>query len=151
MDFGFNPGLILPVATDVVSLTSHLYASKIANKMAKARLDKYKDKMDMKYNVNMSVGVDYGAYPDFDHGGSYIALDPANDKYLYDPVGIYAQVELTGGFGINKVMNVEITGLKFPDLSNIKFHLPLLKLPFTMSGSMNFSSIYTNIYRYGRK
>jgi len=84
-------------------------------------------------------------------GGSYIALDPSKGTYMYDPVAIYAQVELSGGFSIDKIAGVEVKGLNFSDLSGIKFNIPLLKLPFTMSSSMNFSSIYTNMYRYGRK
>lgn len=146
MTFGLNLGLALPLASDITSVTSPLWATKKANKIMQKKLAEYKETIGVTSNVNLHTTIDYGAYSLDD--GNYIYL--SDDKYLFDEVGIYAQLKLSGGFSIDRISDIPLKGLSVPNLSPISINIPVFKLPFTISNIINFSGIYTNMYRYAR-
>jgi RHS repeat-associated protein len=146
MTFGLNAGLFLPFMSDAASLTSTLWASKIAQKQYNELMRQAKENgVDVDSNIKLSATIDYGVYTE--DSGNWIAGSNDGD-FVYNEVGVSLRLKvLDGGFSVNKIGQTSISGLQIINMSGFKLDFPLLKLPFTYTSAIHFTNAYANSYR----
>jgi RHS repeat-associated protein len=151
MTFGLNAGIFLPFMSDAASLTSPLWASKIAQKKYNELMRQAKENgVDVDSNVKLSATIDYGVYTE--DSGNWLAGSNDGD-FVYNEVGVSLRLKvLDGGFSVNKIGQTSIGGLQILNMSGFKLDFPLLKLPFSYTSAIHFTNAYANSYRlWGRR
>lgn len=141
MTFGFNPGIVLPLISDVSSLSSPLWTKKFTQKKYNETVKKINESgVSLKENMKLKVSVDYGYYTD---DGYWLA--PTNEGgFVYNEIGVTARIEvMSGGFSIDKVGPISPSGLSTIDFSGFKIDYPLFRLPFNHTTAIHFSNAYS--------
>jgi hypothetical protein len=146
MTFGLNAGIFLPFMSDVASLTSPLWASKIAQKKYDELIKNANESgVDVDSNIKLSAKIDYGYYTE--DSGHWLAGSNEGD-FVFDDVGVSLRLKvLEGGFAVNKIGQTSISGLQILSLEGLTIDFPIYKLPFTHTSAIHFTNAYANSHR----
>jgi RHS repeat-associated protein len=102
MTYGLNPGIALPFMSDLVSLTSPYWTSKIAQRKFNSFLeDSNESGFGIKSDMKLKSQLDYGF--NSEGSGHWIAGSNEGD-FIFHEVGVTARLEvISGGFSIDKI------------------------------------------------
>jgi RHS repeat-associated protein len=150
MTFGLNPGIVLPFASDIGSLSSPYWSYRIAQQELESTLsDASKEGVSISSNIKVRSTIDYGV--NTETSGLWIVATDEGDR-IFDEVGIDSRVEIqSGGFTINKIGSIVPQGLNFPNMSGFKVNVPVYKLPFNYMSAIHFSNAYSLSFSLWRR
>jgi len=146
MTYGLNPGLAIPVLSDIASLTSPYWTSRIAQrKLNESIRNANEGDVGITSDIKIRSTLDYGSYTE--DSGYWIAR--SNDgNYWYNEVGASLRLEvLSGGFSIDKIGQIIPQGLSFPNLTGIKIDIPIMRFPLNYMSAIHFSLAYSLSHR----
>ena len=146
MTFGINAGLILPFASDLVSLKSVPFTSKKINNIINENVNEKLKSVGVEQDMLIGGMLDYGVHT------------KESGRWLFgewrDDVGIIAQTMVaSGGIDISnfKIGNSNISFPNMPkylDMSGLSINIPVLKLPFTYTSAIHAASSYSMSHNY---
>lgn len=138
--FDLNAGIFFPTVSDVFSLTSKSWASKIAQRELEKVFDEAEpNDVSLSSDIKLKAHIDYGR--NSKNSGHWLNGE-------YNEVGVTARVEIiSGGMRIDKIGPVQPKGLNFTDLSGFKIDIPIYTLPFNSVTSVHFSNAYSMVSR----
>jgi hypothetical protein len=149
MTYGFNIGIALPFISDVASLTSPYWSSKIAQKKFNSLIEEANEsKVGIESDVKLESKLDYGYYTE--ESGYWIA-GSNEGNFIFNEVGVSARVKvLSGGITIDKIGSITPHGLNFLNLSGFTVDIPIYQLPFIHVSAIHFANAYSMQYRLWR-
>jgi RHS repeat-associated protein len=149
MTYGLNPGIVLPLMSDVSSLTSPYWSSKIAQKKYNSLIEEANENgVGVNSDIELRSKLDYGYYTE--ESGYWIAGSNEGD-FIFNEVGISARLKvLNGGISIDKIGSITPKGLNFSNLSGLRIDIPIYQLPFNNISAIHFANAYSLSYRLWR-
>jgi len=146
MTYGLNPGIVLPLMSDVSSLTSPYWSSRIAQRRYNSLIEEANENgVGIKSDIELRSKLDYGYYTE--ESGYWIAGSNEGD-FIFNEVGVSARLKvLNGGISIDKIGSITPKGLSFSNLSGLRIDIPIYQLPFDYVSAIHFANAYSLSYR----